>query len=68
MRHHEAVDVGLPALCPLPVVPPNDLRAVPQNVRNLLERCAVLQQPRGKGVPIPMGVGIFDPRFREDSG
>jgi hypothetical protein len=45
MGEHEAVDVRLPPLRPLAVVLPNDVRAVPEYVRDLFKRGTLRQQP-----------------------
>lgn len=50
MGEHEAIDVVLPAFGPLAVVLPNDVWAVPQNVRHLLEGSPVLLQAGRQGM------------------
>ena len=65
VREHEAVDVRLTPLRPLPVVLPNDRRAVPQDVGHLLERGALLQEPRSESMAIPVGVRVLDAGFLE---
>ena len=61
MREHEAVDNRLTPLGPLAVMRPDDLRAVSQDVRHLLERGALLQEASGQGMPIAMRVGTLHP-------
>lgn len=49
MVHHKPVDVRLTAFGPFPIMLANDLRAIPQDVRYLLERSALLQQSCRQG-------------------
>jgi hypothetical protein len=68
MRHHEPVDVVLPALGALSVVLPDHLRAVPQDVSHLLKSCPLRQEARRQRMAVAVSMGIFDSRFLEDSG
>ena len=61
MRKHEPVDVGLPALGPLAVVLPNHRRAVPEDVRDLLKRGALFQQPGRERMAEAVGVSFLHP-------